>query len=143
MKFPQFDVIHTVEGFGMFNKGEVGIFPGALSLFSLTKKKSAIQIAPGNCAQVIKFILMRISDRPELRIPLFWVFLVTYGMNMTGNLGIIILTSVDSQLQTPRYFSSGTWLSSIWAILLSLLLKCWLTSWLQRKPYLTMHVQPS
>ena len=45
---------------------------------------------------------MRISDRPELRIPLFWVFLVIYGMNMTGNLGIIILTSMDFQLQPPH-----------------------------------------
>ena len=26
MKFPQFDVIHTVEDFGMFNKAEVDIF---------------------------------------------------------------------------------------------------------------------
>ena len=47
---------------------------------------------------------MRISDHPELQIPLFWVFLVIYGMNMTGNLGIIILTSLDSQLQIPVYF---------------------------------------
>ena len=47
---------------------------------------------------------MRISDYPELQIPLFWVFLVIYGMNMTRNLGIVILTSVDSQLQTPMYF---------------------------------------
>ena len=47
---------------------------------------------------------MRISDYPELQIPLFWVFLVIYGMNMTRNLGIVILTSVDSQLQNPMYF---------------------------------------
>ena len=61
-------------------------------------------MAAGNCTQVIKFILMRISDHPELQIPLFWVFLVIYEMNMTGNLGIVILTSVDSQLQIPMYF---------------------------------------
>ena len=42
MKFPQFDVIHTVEDFGMFNKAEVDIFSGDLLLFFLTKKKSAI-----------------------------------------------------------------------------------------------------
>ena len=61
-------------------------------------------MAAGNCTQVIKFILMRISDHSELQIPLFWVFLVIYEMNMTGNLGIVILTSVDSQLQIPMYF---------------------------------------
>ena len=47
---------------------------------------------------------MRISDYPELQIPLFYVFLVIYGQAITGNLGIVILTSVDSQLQTPMYF---------------------------------------
>lgn len=47
---------------------------------------------------------MRISDYPELQIPLFWVFLVIYGMNMTRNLGIVILTSVDSHIQIPVYF---------------------------------------
>ena len=101
-------------------------------------------MAAGNCTQVIKFILMRISDHPELQIPLFWVFLVIYEMNMTGNLGIVILTSVDSQLQIPMYFflkhlaiiNLGN--SSVIAPT-----KCWLTSWLQIKPYLTMHVQPS
>ena len=41
-KFPQFDVIHTVEDFGMFNKAEVDIFSGALLLYFLTKKKSEI-----------------------------------------------------------------------------------------------------
>ena len=40
--FPQFDVIHTVEDFGMFNKAEVDIFSGALLLYFLTKKKSEI-----------------------------------------------------------------------------------------------------
>ena len=47
---------------------------------------------------------MRISDHPDLQIPPFWVFLVIYEMNMTGNLGIVILTSLDFQLQIPVYF---------------------------------------
>nr|XP_012421933.1 PREDICTED: olfactory receptor 8J2-like [Odobenus rosmarus divergens] len=34
----------------------------------------------------------------------FSVFLIIYGLTMAGNLGIITLTSVDSQLQTPVYF---------------------------------------
>ncbi|XP_055278699.1 LOW QUALITY PROTEIN: olfactory receptor 8J2-like [Moschus berezovskii] len=61
-------------------------------------------MAPGNHTQVIEFILMGVSDHPELQIPLFCVFLVIYGLTLAGNLGIIILTSVDSQLQTPMYF---------------------------------------
>ena len=61
-------------------------------------------MAPGNRTQVTEFILMGISDIAELQIPLFCVFLVIYGQVITANLGIVILTSVDSQLQTPMYF---------------------------------------
>ncbi|XP_043768220.1 olfactory receptor 8J2-like [Cervus elaphus] len=61
-------------------------------------------MAPGNRTQVTEFILMEISDLAELQIPFFCVFLVSYGLTLAGNLGIVILTSVDSQLQTPMYF---------------------------------------
>ncbi|XP_026342753.3 olfactory receptor 8J2 [Ursus arctos] len=61
-------------------------------------------MASGNLTRVTEFILMGVSDRPELQIPLFFVFLLIYGLTMAGNLGIITLTSVDSQLQTPMYF---------------------------------------
>ncbi|XP_045714257.1 olfactory receptor 8J2-like [Phyllostomus hastatus] len=61
-------------------------------------------MAPGNLSQVTEFILMGISDSPELQIPLFFVFLVIYGLTVAWNLGIITLTSVDSRLQTPMYF---------------------------------------
>ncbi|XP_044116242.1 olfactory receptor 8J3-like [Neovison vison] len=61
-------------------------------------------MAPGNFTQVTEFILTGVSDRPDLQIPLFFVFLLIYGLTMAGNLGIILLTSVDSQLQTPMYF---------------------------------------
>ncbi|XP_069326710.1 olfactory receptor 8J3-like [Eulemur rufifrons] len=61
-------------------------------------------MAPGNFTQVAEFILTGVSDRPELQIPLFLVFLLIYGLTVSGNLGIITLTSVDSRLQTPMYF---------------------------------------
>ncbi|XP_002926901.2 olfactory receptor 8J2 [Ailuropoda melanoleuca] len=61
-------------------------------------------MASGNLTRVTEFILMGVSDRPDLQIPLFFVFLLIYGLTMAGNLGIITLTSVDSQLQTPMYF---------------------------------------
>ncbi|XP_058546665.1 olfactory receptor 8J2-like isoform X2 [Neofelis nebulosa] len=57
-----------------------------------------------NLTSVTEFILTGVSGRPELQIPLFFVFLVIYGLTVAGNLGIITLTSVDSQLQTPMYF---------------------------------------
>ncbi|KAG5200134.1 olfactory receptor 8J2-like [Ovis aries] len=61
-------------------------------------------MAPGNHTHVTEFILMGVSGRPELQIPFFCVFLIVYGLTLAGNLGIVILTSVDSQLQTPMYF---------------------------------------
>ncbi|XP_059014897.1 olfactory receptor 8J2-like [Mustela lutreola] len=61
-------------------------------------------MASENLTQVAEFILMGVTDHPDLQIPLFFVFLLIYGLTMAGNLGIITLTSVDSQLQTPMYF---------------------------------------
>ncbi|XP_036620289.1 olfactory receptor 8K3-like [Trichosurus vulpecula] len=55
-------------------------------------------------SQVTEFILMGITNRPELQGPLFVVFLLNYMAIVVGNLGLIILTSVDSHLQTPMYF---------------------------------------
>ncbi|XP_044536518.1 olfactory receptor 8K1-like [Gracilinanus agilis] len=55
-------------------------------------------------SQVTEFILMSITNDPELKGPLFVVFLLNYMATVVGNLGLIILTSVDSHLQTPMYF---------------------------------------
>uniref|UniRef100_A0A8C9QKL0 Olfactory receptor n=1 Tax=Spermophilus dauricus TaxID=99837 RepID=A0A8C9QKL0_SPEDA len=59
---------------------------------------------PENITQVIEFVLIGVSEVAELQIPLFLVFLVIYGLTVLENLGIITLTRVDSQLQTPMYF---------------------------------------
>ncbi|XP_006902322.1 PREDICTED: olfactory receptor 8J2-like [Elephantulus edwardii] len=61
-------------------------------------------MAAENFTQVMEFVLMGVSDRPELQVPLFFVFLLIYGLTVAGNLGIITLTSVDARLQTPMYF---------------------------------------
>ncbi|ELR59841.1 hypothetical protein M91_02141 [Bos mutus] len=51
-----------------------------------------------------EFILMGITDRPELQAPLFGLFLIIYMISVVGNLGMVILTKVDARLQTPMYF---------------------------------------
>ena len=53
---------------------------------------------------VTEFILVGITDCPELQAPLFGLFLIIYLITLVGNLGMIILTMVDSRLQTPMYF---------------------------------------
>ncbi|KFO29494.1 olfactory receptor 8J2 [Fukomys damarensis] len=61
-------------------------------------------MASENHTHVHKFILIGVSDRPELQVPLFLIFLGIYVVTTVGNLGIIMLTSVDPRLQTPMYF---------------------------------------
>ena len=51
-----------------------------------------------------EFILMGITDCPELQAPLFGLFLIIYMISAVGNLGMVILTKVDARLQTPMYF---------------------------------------
>lgn len=48
--------------------------------------------------------MMGITKQPELHSPLFGAFLIIYTITVVGNLGIIILTQVDSRLHTPMYF---------------------------------------
>ncbi|KFO21762.1 olfactory receptor 8K5 [Fukomys damarensis] len=49
-------------------------------------------------------ILRAVSSLPELQLPLFFIFLVIYGLTAVGNLGMIILTKLDSHLHTAMYF---------------------------------------
>ncbi|XP_058383248.1 olfactory receptor 8K3-like, partial [Diceros bicornis minor] len=51
-----------------------------------------------------EFILMGITDCGELQAPLFGLFFIIYLISLVGNLGMVILTKMDSRLQTPMYF---------------------------------------
>ncbi|XP_048216109.1 olfactory receptor 8K3-like [Perognathus longimembris pacificus] len=57
-----------------------------------------------NLTVMREFVLMGITDRPDLQVPLFTLFLIIYVVSVVGNLGMIILTMIDSRLQTPMYF---------------------------------------
>ncbi|XP_019310198.1 olfactory receptor 6C2-like [Panthera pardus] len=50
------------------------------------------------------FILLGLTDNPQLQIPIFMFLFLTYILSITGNLTIISLTLVDSHLKTPMYF---------------------------------------
>ena len=50
------------------------------------------------------FILLGLTDDPQLQILIFLFLLITYILSVTGNLAIIILTLVDSHLKTAMYF---------------------------------------
>ncbi|XP_036783464.2 olfactory receptor 6C2-like [Manis pentadactyla] len=52
---------------------------------------------------VTRFILLGLTDDPQLQILIFIFLLMTYMLSFTGNLSIIILTLVDSHLKTAMY----------------------------------------
>ncbi|XP_007518175.1 olfactory receptor 6C76-like [Erinaceus europaeus] len=57
-----------------------------------------------NHTSVKEFILLGLTDDPELNILIFLFLFCTYILSITGNLTIITLTLLDSQLKTPMYF---------------------------------------
>lgn len=58
-------------------------------------------MADGNLTTVTEFIFLGLPDHPELKVPLFMVFLVIYRITLIGNLGMIVLIMSDPQLHTP------------------------------------------
>ncbi|XP_055970976.1 olfactory receptor 147-like [Sorex fumeus] len=61
-------------------------------------------MALGNVSFVTEFILMGLTDQSDLQLPLFFIFLVMYIIIVLGNLGLMTLIGLNSNLQTPMYF---------------------------------------
>ncbi|KFQ89997.1 Olfactory receptor 1020, partial [Phoenicopterus ruber ruber] len=57
-----------------------------------------------NWTTVTEFVFKGFTDCLELRVTLFVVFLLIYVITVVGNLGIIAVVWLDSQLRTPMYF---------------------------------------
>jgi olfactory receptor len=51
-----------------------------------------------------EFILLGLTSQPGLQVVVFIFLFLTYMLSVFGNLTIIILTLIDSHLQTPMYF---------------------------------------
>ncbi|XP_015333474.1 olfactory receptor 5B3-like [Marmota marmota marmota] len=60
-----------------------------------------------NRTEVTEFILLGLTNAPELQVPLFIMFTLIYLINVAGNLGMILLILLDSRLHTPMYFFLG------------------------------------
>ncbi|XP_014684966.3 olfactory receptor 7G1-like [Equus asinus] len=61
-------------------------------------------IGPRNKTDVSEFLLMRLTDDPELKTILFSLFLPMYLVTILGNMLIILAVISDSRLHTPMYF---------------------------------------
>ncbi|ELK11267.1 olfactory receptor-like protein OLF4 [Pteropus alecto] len=59
---------------------------------------------PGNLTQISEFLLLGFSEKPELQLLIFGLFLSMYLITVFGNLLIILAVSSDSHLHTPMYF---------------------------------------
>ncbi|XP_001370895.3 olfactory receptor 1361-like [Monodelphis domestica] len=57
-----------------------------------------------NWTEVTEFLLLGLSDRPEMQPVIFGVILSMYLVAVTGNIMLIVVASTDSKLQTPMYF---------------------------------------
>ncbi|XP_078502656.1 olfactory receptor 5F1-like [Lissotriton helveticus] len=57
-----------------------------------------------NSTMVTEFLLLGLTDVPELEFLLFLIFLTIYIITIAGNAGIILLIISDSHLHTAMYF---------------------------------------
>ncbi|XP_015991873.1 olfactory receptor 6C74 [Rousettus aegyptiacus] len=57
-----------------------------------------------NHTRVTVFILLGLTDDPQLQVVIFLLLFFTYMLSITGNLTIITLSLLDPHLKTPMYF---------------------------------------
>ncbi|XP_021484932.1 olfactory receptor 6C3-like [Meriones unguiculatus] len=57
-----------------------------------------------NYSVVTEFVLLGVSDSPGFQVVIFIFLFIAYVLSVCGNLTIIFLTLLDSQLKTPMYF---------------------------------------
>ncbi|XP_057583037.1 olfactory receptor 1052-like [Hippopotamus amphibius kiboko] len=61
-------------------------------------------MAGWNHTGVKEFLLVGLTENPNLQIPLFLLFLLIYLITLVGNWGMIILIWINAPLHTPMYF---------------------------------------
>ncbi|XP_045872250.1 olfactory receptor 145-like [Meles meles] len=59
---------------------------------------------PENASFVTEFILVGLTELPDLQFPLFCLFLLMYVVTVLGNLCLITLILLNAHLHTPMYF---------------------------------------
>ncbi|XP_008062159.1 olfactory receptor 6C6 [Carlito syrichta] len=57
-----------------------------------------------NQSMEIKFILLGLTDDPQLQTVIFLFLFLNYTLSLMGNIIIILLTLLDPRLKTPMYF---------------------------------------
>ncbi|XP_074023331.1 olfactory receptor 5AP2-like [Numenius arquata] len=65
-----------------------------------------------NQTSPVEFLLLGLSNVPELQVPLFLLSLTIYMLTVFGNLLIVVLVVADRRLHTPMYFFLGNFSSA-------------------------------
>ncbi|XP_073462191.1 olfactory receptor 5V1-like [Aquarana catesbeiana] len=55
----------------------------------------------------IDFLILALSDLPDLKVFLFCILLLVYVLTFTGNLAMIVVSQIDKGLHRPMYFFLG------------------------------------
>ncbi|XP_004619597.3 olfactory receptor 7G2-like [Sorex araneus] len=69
-----------------------------------TANRFTSSLTPGNLTEAPIFLLLGLTDDPELQPVLFWLFLTMYLVTIVGNLLIILAVVLEPHLHTPMYF---------------------------------------
>ncbi|XP_040860054.1 olfactory receptor 5W2-like [Ochotona curzoniae] len=57
-----------------------------------------------NCSLFPDFLFLGLSDKQDVQLGLFLLFLLVYGTTVIANLGMILLIKMDPRLHTPMYY---------------------------------------
>ncbi|XP_055968660.1 olfactory receptor 18-like [Sorex fumeus] len=75
-----------------------------MSQQSPSRDQCLCSVEPHNVTGAVEFLLLGLSDDPQVQLLLFCLFLSMYLVTITGNLLIILAVSSDPLLHTPMYF---------------------------------------
>ncbi|XP_004614892.2 olfactory receptor 18-like, partial [Sorex araneus] len=73
-------------------------------MLMFSPKRCLCSVDPHNGTGIVEFLLLGLSDDPQVQSVLFCLFLSMYLVTITGNLLIILAVSSDPHLHTPMYF---------------------------------------
>ncbi|XP_003472777.3 olfactory receptor 8B8-like [Cavia porcellus] len=62
------------------------------------------RMASHNGSSVTEFVLLGLTQQPELQLPLFLLSLGIYVVSVLGNLGLTVLIGLNRHLHTPMYY---------------------------------------